>query len=694
MARNKTTRRRVKRSPVIRASFVYLMLPALAVADPADAGGQETTEIDEVIVTVTRMKGSIRQAARSISVADKSRIQDATQQLALDEALAGIPGLYMQNRYNFAQDLRVSLRGFGARSSFGIRGIRIFVDGIPETLPDGQSQVDSIDIGSAERIEVLRGPASSLYGNASGGVIAVQSELGNSPPFAEARLAAGDFGFKKAQAKFGGDLDTIDYLLNVSRLRIDGYRDHSRAESDLINAKLGVDFSPQDRLIISLNHSDQPVAEDPGGLNAAEASTNPAAARDRNLLFNAGEAISQQRAGLIYQHDRENSALMIRNYYVWRDFNNLLPFTSGGAVDLDRFFYGAGVQYSGRYLQGDSLELTAGVDADRQDDDRLRFDNNLGTIGDLVFDQNEKVTSTGAYLQGRYRMSNAWSLLAGARYDRIQYTVTDNFLIDGDDSGEIDFTEFSSSLALNYEFSSGVVFVSFATSFETPTTTELANPDGSGGFNESLDAQHSTSYELGFKQSRGSFYYEIALFHIDLEDELVPFELAAFPGRTFFVNAGRSSRDGLETALRWQGESGLRAELSYTWSDFAFDEFVDDNGNDFAGNKLPGLPREFAHARLSYDNDHGFYGSIEANYSGQLYANNANSVEVPSYVVANLKMAYRGQSGRWLIEPFAGINNIFDKSYNSNIRSNAFGGRYFEPAPIRNYYAGIVIRFE
>ena len=283
---------------------------------------------------------------------------------------------------------------------------------------------------------------------------------------------------------------------------------------------------------------------------------------------------------------------------------------------------------------------------------------------------------------------------AGARYDRIDYAVTDNFLSDGDDSGKIDFTEFSSSLALNYEFTSGVVFASFATSFETPTTTELANPDGSGGFNESLDAQVSASYEVGFRQSRGSLYYEIAVFHIDLDDELVPFELAATPGRTFFANAGQSSRDGLEAALRWQGESGLQAELSYTWSDFSFDEFVDDSGNDFAGNKIPGLPRQFAHARLSYDNDHGLYGSIEANYSGQLYANNANSVEVPSYVVTNLKIAYRGQRGRWQFEPFAGINNIFDESYNSNIRSNAFGGRYFEPAPIRNYYAGIVIRFE
>ena len=160
------------------------------------------------------------------------------------------------------------------------------------------------------------------------------------------------------------------------------------------------------------------------------------------------------------------------------------------------------------------------------------------------------------------------------------------------------------------------------------------------------------------------------------------------------ISTERSSRDGIEAALRWQGDSGLRAELSYTWSDFTFDEFVDDSGNDFAGNTLPGLPRQFAHARLSFDIENGFYGSIEANYSGQLYANNANSVEVSSYIVSNLRIAYRGQSGRWRLEPFLGINNIFDESYNSNIRSNAFGGRYFEPAPVRNYYAGIVIRFE
>ena len=221
----------------LRSTFllcaVFMAVAALA-DDPAPG------ELDEIVVTATRMESPLRAVARAVSIVDKSRIQDATQQLALDEALAGVPGLYMQNRYNFAQDLRISLRGFGARSSFGIRGIRIIVDGIPETLPDGQAQVDSIDIGSAEQIEVLRGPASALYGNASGGVISIRSELGASPPFAELRLAAGDFGFRKAQFKAAGDAGRMDYLVNLSTQEIDGYRDHSRAEGDLLNGRLGL----------------------------------------------------------------------------------------------------------------------------------------------------------------------------------------------------------------------------------------------------------------------------------------------------------------------------------------------------------------------------------------------------------------------------------------------------------------------
>jgi iron complex outermembrane receptor protein len=660
----------------------------------ATAAGQEPDEsrLDEIVVTATRMETTVRNAARSISVVDKERIQVATQQLALDEALAGVPGLYMQNRYNFAQDLRISLRGFGARSSFGIRGIKVLVDGIPETLPDGQAGVDSIDLGSAQSIEVLRGPSSSLYGNASGGVISITSELGAADPYVEGRVAGGDFGYSQLQLKAAGDVGSADYLFNVSRTELDGYRDHSKARGSVVNTKLGVPLGESDRLIFALNLTDQPEAQDPGGINAAQAASDPSSARDQNVLFDAGEALEQQRFGVVYQRNRDTGNLTLRNYYAWREFANKLPFVGGGSVDLDRFFYGIGAQYTFNRLP-DSLDLTIGIDYDRQDDDRKRFDNNQGTTGPLVFDQNETVDSVGLFAQGRYEFNDSWSLLAGLRYDEISYDVTDYYLVDGDDSGQLDFDQVSPSVALNYQMDAGVLFASFSRSFETPTTTELANPDASGGFNPALVPQTADSIEIGYKYSSGNLYYELAWFTIGLEDELVPFELEAFPGRTFYANAGSSTRDGIETALSWEHDIGLRVDVSYTWSDFKFDDFVDDSGNDFGGNRLPGLPEHFAYLGLSYLSPFGLSATAEAVYSGNLFANNANTAEVSSYTVANIRLAYEFTPGQWIVRPYIGVNNLFDESYNSNIRINAFGGRYFEPAPERNYYAGVVVNF-
>lgn len=661
------------------------------------AHGQETAPahaLDEIVVVATRMQSAVRDVPRSISVVEQERIQNATQQLALDEALSVVPGLYMQNRYNFSQDLRISLRGFGGRSGFGIRGIRVYVDGIPETLPDGQAQVDSIDLGSTKSIEVLRGPASSLYGNASGGVISVETELGEMRPFIEAGLAGGELGFERYNIKTGGSSQSIDYLFNVSRQEIDGYRDHSFSRGTLINGRLGFNLTGDDRLTIAVNHTDQPESEDAGGINLAELAADIRAARDLNVLFNAGEALSQQRVGLVYERDRPHGELLLRNYYVWRDFSNELPFVDGGAVDLQRFFFGVGAQYTPRSMLPDGLELTVGVDLDRQDDDRLRFDNNQGVRGDMTFDQQERVDSTGLYVQGRYELSDDLSMSAGLRYDEVTFDIGDNFLTDGDDSGEIDFEEISPSIGLNFAFGEHILFGSFSRSFETPTTTELANPDSGGGFNQSLDAQVADNYEVGIKGERNGAYYELAVFHIDLTDELVPFELPTMPGRTFYSNAGKSERNGVETALSWQHERGFGADLSYTYSDFTFEDFVDESGNDIAGATLPGLPKHFGYAGVSYAGANGLLARLESVYSGKLYADNANATEVDSYIVTNFRASREFESGNWLVRPYIGVNNIFNERYFSNIRINAFGGRFFEPAPDRNFYAGVVVRFQ
>ena len=656
------------------------------------AGELPADTLDEIVVTATRLETSLREVARSISVVDGQEIQDGQQLLGLDEALLRVPGLYMQNRYNFAQDLKISLRGFGAQASFGIRSLRIFVDDIPETLPDGQSGVDSIDLGSASRIEVLRGPASSLYGNAAGGVISVYSEIGDQRPYAEAMLAAGDYGYWRPQLKVAGSNNSLRYMINVARTELDGYRDHSRATGSTLNSKFSLRLSDHDELLLAFNNTDQPQAQDAGGIDAAQLALDRRSARLQNVQFDAGEALDQQRLGAVYRTDRLGGGLMLRNYYVWRDFTSRLPFTDGGAVDLQRFFYGIGAQYSFAERAAGRLRLTAGLDLDRQDDERRRFDNNSGVVGDKVFEQDETVSSRGVYLQGQLQLSPLWSLSAGLRQDKVRFEVRDRYFQDGDDSGELEFDHWSPSLALNRVAGQHVLFASWSSSFETPTTTELANPDGSGGFNDSLKPQLADNVEIGIKSSRGALFYELAIFHIDLKQELIPFELASSPGRSFYSNAGASSRDGVEAAVSWQNEHGFSADVSYTWSDFRFDEFVID-GDDFGGKRLPGLPEHFGYVGLSYTSRPGFTATFETQFAGSLFASNDNSTSVDSYSSSNLRLGYEWQRGRWNVRPFLGINNIFDEHYNSNIRINAFGGRYYEPAPERNFYAGVMVNF-
>lgn len=659
----------------------------------ASATASEDVEpIDEIVVTSLRMSSSLQDAARSISVVEKNQIQDGRQMLALDESLAGVAGLYLQSSQNFSQDLRVSIRGYGARSSFGVRGVRIFVDGIPESLPDGQSQVDGIDLGTADQIEVLRGPSSTLYGNAAGGVIAITSELGATEPYVEGSITGGDYDFQRYQLKAAESGESLDYLVSASYTATDGYRTHSEFESTSIAARLAYRPSEHDELRFSLSAIDQPVAQDAGGIDAAQARDDRRSARARNVLFDAGEELDQQKLTALYTTDRLGGELSIRNYYANRDFANKLPFTGGGAVDLQRFYYGLGAQYASAQTSSSRMHFVAGFDLDRQDDDRKRFDNNEGVIEALVFDQNEQVESNGVFVQTSFDVSESWNLSAGLRFDDVNFDISDRFVADGDDSGVISFQEWSPSLSASYTNDAGVWFAAFGTSFETPTTTEFANPDGGGGFNQSLRPQTSESIEIGFKSVIGRMALAMAAFHIDLEDELVPFELATAPGRTFYANAGASTRQGLEAELSWDISENLSADLSWTWSDFSFDQFELD-GEDFGGNRQPGLPEHFGFFGLSYALRESMTLDFEVRYSGELFATNDNQVSIDSYVVSNLRFAHRWQKDQRTIQAFIGINNLFDENYNSNIRINAFGGRYFEPAAERNWYAGISARF-
>ena len=658
---------------------------------------EKTDEVSEIIVTATRLDQAARSVPAAISVVSGDEIQQARQQLALDEALARVPGVFFQNRYNFAQDLRIAIRGFGARSNFGVRGIKILVDGIPETLADGQSQVDSIDLASVRQVEVLRGPASALYGNAAGGVISIQSELGSAEPYADARIAVGDYGYRKYQVKTAGAVGRLDYLVSLSDLQIDGYRKHSEAENTQLNSRFLFRLSDNTEVGWAISATDQPVSNDPGGVTRADAAANPRGARDRNVDFDAGEALDQQKLGISFKHAFPGGGeLRARSYYLARDFRNRLPFTDGGIVAFDRSFAGGGISYTRGFGLGNiQHRVVAGIDHDRQRDDRQRFDNNNGIQGVLALDQLERVTSTGFFVQDEVTVSDRFEVTLGLRYDDIEFDVSDAFLANGNDSGTRSIDDVSPSIGFLYDLGARhAVYGSIATAFETPTTTEFANPDGSGGFNPSLEPQKSTSYELGL---RGGVFentrYELVVFKIDVDDELIPFEIASSPDREFFANAGKSERRGIELSLSAEPLPRLNLALSYTWSQFEFDTFIDGSGNDFSGNTIPGIPDTFIYADISYAHESGFFAAADALYTRNLFADNANSAEVHGATVANMRFGLRKTIDKLDIEPFIGINNVFDTDFTANVRLNAFGGRYFEPGPDRNVYGGVSVRF-
>ncbi len=674
---------------LIFSSFTYLCAWV-----PASA---QVITLEPVDVTATRVEKNLVEIPSAVSNIGKDDIQLGTEQLGLDESLDSVPGLFLMNRYNFAQDLRASIRGFGARSAFGIRGIKVIVDGIPETLPDGQGSVDGIDLGSAEQITVIRGPASSLYGNASGGAIIVESERGPPEPFAEIRSSGGEYGLQKHQLKFGGQSGDLNYMVNLSDIKTDGYRDHAEAENRQFNTRLEVDLSEHTTVVTTLHHTDQPVANDPGGINAASVEKNRRQARDRNLHFNTGEILKQNRVGVMLRTQlTEGHSLQARVHHIDRKFDASLPLGGNGIVRFDRNVLGAGLQYTwDSSLGGKPNRLLTGLDLDRQDDDRSRFQNQQGGIaGDRVLDQNEEVTALGFFVQNETKITHRTELTVGLRYDEVKYDVTDRFITssNGDDSGNVTFDQVSPMLGISFALTGDVrLYSNISSGFETPTTTELANPAG-GGFNQTLEPQESTNYEIGIKSLTGQHRYEVALFSIDVKNELIPYELSTQQGRTFYQNAGESSREGIELSYATKLGHGFEFSSALTFSDFNFDRFSNANGDDFSGKQLPGIPEQFLHLGLSWFGKNGHYLIWNANVVGSLYADNANQTKVDGYTVSNLRFGQERFVGDWEISPFIGVNNLFDEKYNSNIRINAFGSRYYEPAPERNFYGGISVR--
>lgn len=662
--------------------LLLLIIPSLVSAQ-ADSTRLDT--LRAITVTATRLPVRAPESPLAVSILTERDIRWHQPQLSLQESLAAVPGVFMLNDANFAQDLRIAIRGFGARAGFGIRGIKILLDGIPESAPDGQAQVDNLDLAAIHRMEVLRGASGGLYGNASGGVISLATAPAPDSLELEARLAGGRYGFRQVHAQGGTAFEKTAFRLALTHLGLDGYREHAAMRSTLANGRWTWTPDSTLRLNLLLNYTHSPRADDPGALTAAQAEADRQAANPNNIRFRSGEALQQGRAGWVLEkRDKAGGQWRLRGYSAWRDFENRLPFANSGQVAFQRWFAGGGGQYERAFSR---WRWSAGCDLDRQSDYRQRFDNADGARGAQNLDQQERFTSMGAFGLAEWRLARAWTLSGGLRLDAVQLSVRDFFDADGRQSGSETYRRLSPWGGVVARLNGSLqAYANLTTNFETPTLGELsANPANTGGFNPELGPQRTLSAEIGLRgRTATGLTWEAAFFHARTLDELAPYELPDFPGRTFYRNAGKTRRYGLETTLRWRPAAGLDLGLTGTLARFQYDRYATPAG-DFNGRRLPGLPAFWGMADLRYEHRSGVTAQAQVRQTGAFFADDANAVRIVPYALLHLRVGWRWRK----VEFFAGADNALNATYFNNIRPNAAGGRYFEPGAGAFVFAGV-----
>lgn len=662
----------------------------------------DTTPIllDTTVVTATRAPTSLRDVPAAVSVVDQRAIQDARPTVSLSEPLNRVPGTFVQDAGNQAQGPRIQIRGFGTRAAFGIREIRVMLDGLPETLPDGQTELGDVDLESIARIEVLRGPASSLYGNASGGVIALFTEDPPETPTVETRTLAGSYGLLKTSLKGGATAGDVGLFVQGSYFSIAGYRDHSSAYDGTLNAKLRWTPGDATRVTLLVNAVDAPLADDPGGLTWQQARANPRQARDANVVLDAGEATRQGRAGLVLEHRTGPHALSAYGYALYRDFDSrqpILPANGDGAVAFHRTSPGGGLRYDlSAPLAGLAQTLTVGLDAQGQDDVRRRWANVDGARGALGVSERETVQGVGVYVREAVFVTDAVQLSGGARYDDVAFAV-DVAYPPGEGDGTRTFGRWSPAGGVLWTVLPSLsAYLNVGTAFQVPTTTELANPDGAG-LAAGIAPQVSTSWELGARAGRpGAIEGGLAAYVLDVDDELVPYETAS--GRTAFRNAGSSRRIGVELDAQarltpWLG-SVLGGDVDWTASFTAIDakyRHYTTPAGDFDGNDEPGIPPWQVYQQLSWRRPEGAFVALEALFVGGFFVDDANDARARGYPLLNLRAGLARDVGPLRVAPFVGVQNLADASYAAVTRLNALGGRLYEPAPGINVYGGVSI---
>ncbi|HBX5235424.1 TPA: TonB-dependent receptor [Klebsiella pneumoniae] len=693
------------------AALPALLLPLIAAAQAAD---EQTMVVTAAPTTVSELD-----TPAAVSVVNGDEMRQAAPRVNLSESLGAVPGLQVQNRQNYAQDLQLSIRGFGSRSTYGVRGLRIYVDGIPATMPDGQGQTSNIDIGSVDTIEVLRGPFSALYGNSSGGVINVTSQTGTQPPTVEASSYYGSFGTWHYGMKATGTVGDgshagdVDYTVSTNRFTTHGYRDHSGARKNLANARLGVRINDVSKLTLLLNSVDI-KANDAGGLTADEWRDNPRQSPRRDQ-YNTRKNTRQTQAGLRYERQLsaqdDLSVMMYAGERETTQFQSiprapqLKPSHAGGVIDLTRHYQGIDTRLTHRGELLVPVTLTAGLDYENMSERRKGYENfvmvngapQYGEQGALRRNERNLMWNVDPYLQTQWQLTDKLSLDAGVRYSSVWFDSNDYYITpgNGDDSGDASYHKWLPAGSLKYALTDAWnVYLSAGRGFETPTINELSyRSDNQSGLNFGLKPSTNDTVEIGSKTRIGNGLFTAALFQTNTDNEIVVDSSSG--GRTSYKNAGKTRRQGMELGLDQQFGESWRLKAAWTWLDATYRTNVCDDAS-CNGNRIPGIARNMGYASFGYQPEQGWYAGSDIRYMSDIMANDENTAKAPSWTVVGLTTGYKWSYGRMDMDLFGRIDNLFDREYVGSVIVNESNGRYYEPAPGRNYGIGLNLawRFE
>lgn len=694
----------------VRACAAALVLfPAAAAA--ADSGAPAT-----VTVTATRVAANSFDVPAALSSVSAETLRDDALGVNISDDLGPVPGLLARDRNNYAQDQQISIRGIGANSAFGVRGVRIYQDGIPATGPDGQGQVSQFNLDSAARVEVLRGPFSALYGNSSGGVIQLFTADGARPDTLRGALVYGSFAAWRAAVDAAGAAGDFAWNAAFTHFGIDGFRPHSAARSDSLNGKFDYDFSAGNRLALVVNVISRPDAQDPLGLTAAQFSGFPDQTATAALAFATRKSLGQQQAGLVWDLDlTDTQSLRVMTYYGHRSVLQFLaipvasqtaPTSSGGVVDLERNYGGTDTRWSWQSeLAGRPFSWVVGLSYDRQNELRRGYDDfagpTLGVQGALRRDENDITYDLDEYTQASWELTPRWSLMAGIRHSNVNFSVEDHYIAtgNGDDSGSVSYQAASPVAGLLFRALPWLhLYASYGQGFQTPLGSELAyRADGGSGLDLALRPARSNNLELGAKiELHPELTGEATVFRTLTQNEIVID--TNLGGRTTYENSGRTRRSGAEASLDYRVAERWRMQLAYTYVDATYiDAYLTcaavpcaaPTTRIAAGNRLPGVPKSDGFASLGWGGEVGVHLAATAQYLSEVPVNDLNTVFAPAYAVFGLDGGYRARGSRGEWNAFVRLNNLFDRRYVGSVIVDDGNGRYFEPAPGFNVLIGV-----